>query len=161
MHRDLKPGTSLVAARTRAAPHAGDGLVRGRVRAARRSGLAWQCADHGPGKPWAARPAPAGRTRPPRRYDRSESGTPGAPPLAGAGRQLAALRQAECSRIFSRKISTHIRVRPELGNALSLCRDIEDTAPEQAVILSVHEMKRLARAAELLPLAPPAGRRPR
>jgi hypothetical protein len=51
-------------------------------------------------------------------------------------------------------------VRPELGNALSLCRDIEDTAPEQAVILSVHEMKRLARAAELLPLAPPAGRRP-
>ena len=66
--------------------------------------------------------------------------------------QLAALQEAGCTRVFSEKISTRIRVRPELQQALRLCRDIKDAAPDQAVILTVREMKRLARnAAELMP----------
>jgi DNA invertase Pin-like site-specific DNA recombinase len=68
--------------------------------------------------------------------------------------QLAALQGAGCSRVFSEKISTRVKVRPELEQALRLCRDIKDAAPGQAVILTVHEMKRLARnAAELMTLA--------
>jgi hypothetical protein len=40
------------------------------------------------------------------------------------------------------------------AEALGLCRDIKDAAPDHAVILTVHEMKRLARnAAELMTLA--------
>jgi hypothetical protein len=66
--------------------------------------------------------------------------------------QLAALQEAGCTRVFSEKISTRVKVRPELEQALRLCRDIKDAAPGQAVILTVHEMKRLARnAAELHP----------
>jgi len=54
----------------------------------------------------------------------------------------------------SEKISTRVRVRPELEQALTLCRDIKGVAPGQVVILAVHEMKRLARnAAELMTLA--------
>jgi DNA invertase Pin-like site-specific DNA recombinase len=68
--------------------------------------------------------------------------------------QLAALEEAGCTRVFSEKISTRIKVRPELEQALRLCRDIKDAAPGQAVILTLHEMKRLARnAAELMTLA--------
>ena len=53
-----------------------------------------------------------------------------------------------------RKISTRIKIRPELQNAIQLARDIKEAAPDQTVILTVHEMKRLARnAAELMTLA--------
>ncbi|WP_327092516.1 recombinase family protein [Nonomuraea sp. NBC_01738] len=68
--------------------------------------------------------------------------------------QIEALEKAGCSRIFSEKISTRIKVRPEFETALKLCADIRGAAPDQAVILVVHEMKRLARnAAELMTLA--------
>jgi len=68
--------------------------------------------------------------------------------------QIDALERAECKRIFSEKISTRVKVRPELEGALQLARDIKQAAPDQAVILTVHEMKRLARnAAELMTLA--------
>ncbi|WP_329086447.1 MULTISPECIES: recombinase family protein [unclassified Streptosporangium] len=68
--------------------------------------------------------------------------------------QIEALEKAGCSRIFSEKISTRIKVRPEFETALKLCTDIKGAAPDQAVILVVHEMKRLARnAAELMMLA--------
>ncbi|WP_440102468.1 recombinase family protein [Streptosporangium sp. H16] len=68
--------------------------------------------------------------------------------------QIEALEKAGCSRIFSEKISTRIKVRPEFETALKLCTDIKSAAPGQAVILVVHEMKRLARnAAELMTLA--------
>lgn len=71
--------------------------------------------------------------------------------LAG---QLDLLEQTGCRRIFSEKISTRVRVRPELENALALAREIKHAAPDQAVILTVTEMKRLARnAAELMTLA--------
>jgi DNA invertase Pin-like site-specific DNA recombinase len=68
--------------------------------------------------------------------------------------QLDALAAAKCTRVFSEKISTRIRVRPEFEAALALAREIKAAAPDQPVILTVHEMKRLARnAAELMTLS--------
>jgi len=68
--------------------------------------------------------------------------------------QLAALERAPCTRVFSEKISSRVKVRPELDKALTLAREIKQAAPEQPVILTVHELKRLARnAAELMTLS--------
>ena len=68
--------------------------------------------------------------------------------------QIDALSRAACKRIFSEKISSRIKVRPELAKALTLAQDIKTAAPEQPVILCAHEIKRLARnAAELMTLA--------
>jgi DNA invertase Pin-like site-specific DNA recombinase len=68
--------------------------------------------------------------------------------------QIAALRAAGCQRVFSEKISSRIRVRPEYDNALALARDIKHAAPDQPVLFCVHELKRPARnAAELMALA--------
>ncbi|MDI5978240.1 recombinase family protein [Amycolatopsis magusensis] len=68
--------------------------------------------------------------------------------------QLDALAAAHCTRVFSEKISTRIKVRPEFEKALTLAREIRQAAPEQQVLLTVHEMKRLARnAAELMTLS--------
>ncbi|MFE5375710.1 recombinase family protein [Streptomyces mirabilis] len=59
-----------------------------------------------------------------------------------------------CKRIFSEKISSRVKVRPELEKALKLAYDIKEAAPDQEVILTVHELKRLARnAAELMTLS--------
>ncbi len=113
--------------------------------------------DRAPGRPWGPGPAvavgietgevPAGRHI---RVGYARCST-ARQELAS---QLTALEAAGCTRIFSEKISTRVKVRPELEQALRLCRDIRDAAPGQAVILTVHEMKRLARnAAELMTLA--------
>lgn len=68
--------------------------------------------------------------------------------------QLAALRRAECHKIFSEQISTRVKVRPELEAALALARQFTEAAPDTPVILTVHELKRLARnAAELMTLS--------
>lgn len=68
--------------------------------------------------------------------------------------QLDLLERSGCRRVFSEKISTRVRVRPELENALALAREIKHAAPDQSVILTVAEMKRLARnAAELMTLS--------
>lgn len=68
--------------------------------------------------------------------------------------QLAALESASCTRVFSEKISSRIKTRPEFDKALALAREIRQAAPGQPVILAVHEMKRLARnAAELMTLS--------
>ncbi|MFE5518380.1 recombinase family protein [Streptomyces virginiae] len=67
--------------------------------------------------------------------------------------QLAALEPV-CKRIFSEKISTRIKTRPELEKALKLAYDIKEASPDQEVVLTVHELKRLARnAAELMTLS--------
>ncbi|MFE7043474.1 recombinase family protein [Streptomyces atratus] len=58
--------------------------------------------------------------------------------------QLAALEPV-CKRIFSEKISTRVKVRPELEKALKLAYDIKEAAPHQEVVLTVHELKRLSR----------------
>nr|WP_256114333.1 recombinase family protein [Streptomyces sp. MnatMP-M27] len=68
--------------------------------------------------------------------------------------QLDALGRANCKRVFSEKISTRIKTRPELEKALRLAYDIKDAAPDQEVILTVHELKHLARnATELMALS--------
>lgn len=68
--------------------------------------------------------------------------------------QEVALREAGCARIFSEKISSRIRARPEYDKAVGLACEIKRAAPGQRVILTVHELKRPARnAAELMALA--------
>ncbi|MFJ2818478.1 recombinase family protein [Streptomyces sp. NPDC087294] len=111
-------------------------------------------ADRGPGRPWVERPAPPGRPA-----------EPAAPPIRiGYARcsmtdqeiasQLVALENAGCTKVFQEKISTRVHRRPEMEAALALANAIKEAAPDQAVILTVHEMKRLARnAAELMQLS--------
>jgi DNA invertase Pin-like site-specific DNA recombinase len=68
--------------------------------------------------------------------------------------QLDAIAAAHCTRVFSEKINTRIKIRPELEKALPLAHEIKTAAPDQPVILTVHELKRLARnAAELMNLS--------
>lgn len=68
--------------------------------------------------------------------------------------QLDALAAARCGRIFAEKISTRVKARPELENAVKLAHDLKQAAPGQPVILTAHELKRLARnAAELMTLS--------
>ena len=111
--------------------------------------------DRGPGRAW--RQGPSVATAP-------AAASPGTPIRIGYARcsvatqelasQLDALQRAECKRVFSEKISTRIKVRPELEKALRLTHDIKQAAPDQTVVLTVHEMKRLARnAAELMALS--------
>ncbi|MFE7235751.1 recombinase family protein [Streptomyces sp. NPDC002405] len=58
-----------------------------------------------------------------------------------------------CKLIFSEKISTRMRTRPELEKALKPAYDIKEAALDQEVILTVHKLKRLARnAAGLVPV---------
>jgi DNA invertase Pin-like site-specific DNA recombinase len=68
--------------------------------------------------------------------------------------QLDALADAGCDPVFSEKISTRIKVRPEFVKAMDFARTIKKAVPHQRVIFTVHEMKRLGRgAAELLAIA--------
>jgi DNA invertase Pin-like site-specific DNA recombinase len=67
--------------------------------------------------------------------------------------QLTALEPV-CKRIFSETTRTRVRARPELEKALRLAYDIKAAAPDQDVVLTVHELERLARnAAELMTLS--------
>ncbi|WP_079168568.1 recombinase family protein [Streptomyces colonosanans] len=109
--------------------------------------------DRGPGRPWKPGPpveqAPAAPVAKPIRIGYARCST-AQQELAS---QLAALEPV-CKRIFSEKISTRVKVRPELEKALKLAYDIKEAAPDQEVILTVHELKRLARnAAELMTLS--------
>lgn len=110
--------------------------------------------DRSPGKPWTeGAPVSIGQ--------RAETGTViriGYARCSTVGQelqsQLDALERANCRRVFSEKVSTRVKVRPELEKALSLSREIKGAAPDQAVVLVAHEMKRLARSAvELMALA--------
>ncbi len=68
--------------------------------------------------------------------------------------QLEAPRRAECHKIFQEQISTRVKIRPELEKALALAHQFKEAAPETPVIVTVHELKRLARnAAELMTLS--------
>lgn len=111
--------------------------------------------DRGPGKAWMIRPA----------ADDAPIRVEGAVPIRiGYARcstatqelasQLEALKDARCNPIFSEKISTRVKVRPEFAKALTLAYQFKSAAPGQTVILTVHELKRLARnAAELMTLS--------
>jgi DNA invertase Pin-like site-specific DNA recombinase len=110
--------------------------------------------DRRPGTPWhQGPPVPA-----------DEPALAGAPIRIGYARcstaqqdldiQIAALHEAQCYRIFSEKISSRIRHRPEFAKALKLAHEFRQAAPHQPVILTVHELKRPARnGAELMALA--------
>ncbi|MEV0787486.1 recombinase family protein [Streptomyces sp. NPDC050423] len=70
--------------------------------------------------------------------------------------QLDALAAKRIPRdkIFSEKISTRVRVRPQFEAALAAAREIKAHAPHCRVVFTVYEMKRLGRdAAELTALA--------
>ncbi|GGP82264.1 recombinase family protein [Streptomyces melanogenes] len=114
-------------------------------------------ADRGPGQPWrpgTPHPAPVA------------DDTPSADIRIGYARcstltqelqsQLDALagRGIPRDKIFSEKISTRVRVRPQFEAALAAAREIKAHAPHCRVIFTVYEMKRLGRdAAELTALA--------
>lgn len=109
--------------------------------------------DRGPGRPWKQGPpveaAPAAPAAKPIRIGYARCSTA----QQELQSQLDALRPV-CKRIFSEKISTRVKTRPELEKALKLAYDIKEAAPDQEVILTVHELKRLARnAAELMTLS--------
>ncbi|WP_033324337.1 recombinase family protein [Streptomyces yerevanensis] len=65
--------------------------------------------------------------------------------------QLDALAEAGVTRVFSEKISTRARTRPELEAAVALAREMRTSGV--AVTLVVHEHKRLGRGIELATLA--------
>jgi DNA invertase Pin-like site-specific DNA recombinase len=109
--------------------------------------------DRSPGRPWKPGPpieqTPAAPAAAPIRigYARCSTAT------QELQSQLDALEPV-CKRIFSEKISTRVKTRPELEKALKLAYDIKEAAPDQEVVLTVHELKRLARnAAELMTLS--------
>ncbi|MCC3769541.1 recombinase family protein [Streptomyces sp. UNOC14_S4] len=111
-------------------------------------------ASRGPGRAWEMGPAvdaaaPQAATKPTRiGYARCSTAQ------QELQSQLDALQQAGCDPIFSEKISTRIKVRPEFAKAMEFTRTIKQAVPHQRVIFTVHEMKRLGRgAAELLTIA--------
>jgi DNA invertase Pin-like site-specific DNA recombinase len=110
-------------------------------------------ADRGPGRTWKQGPAlavvPAPRTERPVRIGYARTST-ARQELAS---QLEALRRAECHKIFHEQISTCVKVRPELEKTLALAHQFEEAAPETPVIFTVHELKRLGSAAELMTLS--------
>ncbi|MDH3039227.1 recombinase family protein [Streptomyces sp. TRM75561] len=110
--------------------------------------------DREPGRPWKPGPpaeaAPAELAAKPIRIGYARCST-AQQELAS---QLDALARAKCKRVFSEKISTRVKTRPKLEEALKLACDIREAAPDQEVILTVHELKRLARnAVELMTLS--------
>jgi DNA invertase Pin-like site-specific DNA recombinase len=110
--------------------------------------------DRGPGRAWEAGPAleavAARDAAKPTRVGYARCSTA----AQELGSQLDALAVAGCEPVFSEKISTRIKVRPEFEKAMDFARTIKNAVPHQRVILTVHEMKRLGRgAAELLAIA--------
>ncbi|MGV9386454.1 recombinase family protein [Nonomuraea sp. NPDC003707] len=109
--------------------------------------------DRGPGRAWAAGPE--------RQATAADIAAGAKPTRVGYARcstaqqelqsQLDALHQAGCEPIFSEKISTRVKVRPEFTKAMDFARTIKTAVPHQRVIVTVHEMKRLGRGAAELP----------
>jgi hypothetical protein len=102
-------------------------------------------ADQGPGEPWQS----------------PESGGAGRLGYAAIGadppevrEQIEALRAAGCARIFVDQTDPLAVARPELIRALSVAGEAARNAPDGAVIVTVHELRRLARTSrELITLA--------
>ena len=101
-------------------------------------------AARGPGRTWAPGPPPAAAAAEAAdmaiRIGYARCSTAGQELQS----QLDALARADCRRVFSEKISTRVKVRPELKKALTLAHEIRQAAPGQPVILTVHELGRLA-----------------
>jgi DNA invertase Pin-like site-specific DNA recombinase len=103
--------------------------------------------DRGPGRPWRAGPTVPGTP--------IRVGYACCPPAsADLDRQLGALTAAGCRHVLAEQVGTGVKTRPELDKALALAIGLTRTAPGRAVILTVHELKRLARnTAELIALS--------
>ncbi|WP_225101355.1 recombinase family protein [Streptomyces sp. CoH27] len=116
--------------------------------------------DRGPGRPWKPGPpvetVPAAAAAKPIRIGYARYSTA----RQELQSQLDALRPV-CKLIFSEKISTRVKTRPKLEEALKLAEealklayDSKEAAPDQEDILTIRELKRLARnAAELMTLS--------
>ncbi|MBB5085253.1 DNA invertase Pin-like site-specific DNA recombinase [Nonomuraea endophytica] len=114
-------------------------------------------ADRGPGRPWRPGTPPPAPIDPDRTsadirigYARCSSLT------QELQSQLDALAAhgIDHDKIYSEKISTRVKVRPQFEKALETARQIKAHAPHCRVILTVYEMKRLGRdASELTALA--------
>lgn len=61
--------------------------------------------------------------------------------------QLEALARARCARVFSERVGPAVKAPPQLAAALRLARSLKGAAPERAVILTVPDLRRLARTA--------------
>lgn len=107
----------------------------------RRPGTLWT-----PGPPVAAPAVPASLDLEPIRIGYARCSTI-SQELQG---QLDELAKARCHKVFSEKISTRVKDRPKLAAALELAQQFKEAAPEQPVILTVTEMKRLGRDADEL-----------
>lgn len=95
--------------------------------------------DRGPRQPW--RPGTSVEFRIGYAHTSTASGD--------LGSQLDALKAARCERIFAEQVSPLVKSRPELDKALTLARELE-----RPVVLTVHELKSLARnTTELTTLA--------
>jgi hypothetical protein len=85
--------------------------------------------DRGPGRPWKPGPpveqVPAAPAAKPIRIGYARCST-AQQELAS---QLDALALAHCKRVFSEKISTRVKTRPELEKALKIAYDIKEAAP--------------------------------
>jgi DNA invertase Pin-like site-specific DNA recombinase len=102
-------------------------------------------ADRTPGRPWRPGPALAVLRI---GYAHRATGS------ADLDVQHGALRAAGCDRIFSEEVAASVKARPERERALLLARDLMAATPGRVVIVTVHELRRLARdAAELMSVA--------
>jgi DNA invertase Pin-like site-specific DNA recombinase len=114
-------------------------------------------ADRGPGQPWLpGTPPPATHAADARSVDIRIGYARCSHLTQELQSQLDALSAHGIARekIFSEKISTRVRVRPQFEAALALAREIKAHAPHCRVLFTVYEMKRLGRdAAELTALA--------
>ena len=105
----------------------------------RRPGAAWTELP----RPPAAGAAPAGHVR--IGYARASTAR------QSLSTQTDALAGAGITKVFAEKISTRVKVRPELNKVVALARDIRSSGA--AVTIVVHEHKRLGRGIELAALA--------
>ncbi len=113
-------------------------------------------ADRGPGRPGGRAPCRRRRSTRTCRARTSASATPAARPSDRNSTPSSTHRKHGIpeDKIFSEKISTRVRVRPQFEEALRTAREVKAHAPHCRVIFTVYEMKRLGRdAAELTALA--------
>ncbi|WP_051393625.1 recombinase family protein [Glycomyces arizonensis] len=68
--------------------------------------------------------------------------------------QLDALDAAGCAKVFSEKISTRVKKRPQFIAARTYAEELKAIMPKAQILFTVHEMKRLGRGAgELIAIA--------
>lgn len=112
-------------------------------------------ADRRPGEVWEAGPVPVPAPRLAEADRIVRVGYARCSTIAqGLQSQLDALAGAGCAKVFSEKISSRVKKRPEFAAARTYAEELKAIMPEARVLLTVHEMKRLGRgSAELITIA--------